>query len=110
MRLRRGDVCLVNLASGLGHEQTGSRPAIILATTDTKIVVVIPITGNTDALRFSHTLLLKPTAKNGLHSNSVALVFHIRAVDMRRVERVYGHLESKSCAEIGEALRKLLAL
>ena len=73
-------------------------------------MVIVPVTGNTDALRFSYTLLLKPTAKNGLHSNSVALLFHIRAVDMGRVERVYGHLESKSCAEIGEALRKFLAL
>ena len=75
MTLRKGDICLVNLDGGFGHEQFGKRPALILATTDTHIVVVVPITSNAEALRFSHTFLLKANTGNGLTHDSVALLF-----------------------------------
>ncbi len=110
MKLRKGDVCLINLSSGFGHEQSGNRPAVILAVTRTNIVVVIPITGNTEALRFSHTLPLKPTTKNGLEFDSVALLFHIRAIDGRRVEQALGRLETTTQSEIDRALRSFLSL
>ncbi len=110
MRLRKGDVCLIKLSGGLGHEQSGNRPAVILAATRTNIVVVIPITGNREALRFSHTLPLKPTTKNGLALDSVALLFHIRAIDGRRVEQVLGRLEATAQDEIDHVLRNFLSL
>lgn len=43
MMLHKGDICLVNLEGGFGHEQVGKRPALVLAATDTRIVVVIPL-------------------------------------------------------------------
>lgn len=110
MRLRKGDVCLANLASGFGHEQSGIRPVIILAATSTKIVVIIPITSNRDALRFPHTLALKATGQNGLMRDSVALLFHIRAIDERRIEEICGHLEVDVLKEIDDSLREFLAL
>lgn len=41
--MQKGDVCVVNLSDGFGHEQGGVRPGLVLATTDTSIVVVIPL-------------------------------------------------------------------
>lgn len=101
---------MVNLSGGFGHKQSGSRPAVVLVATRTKIAVVVPITGNTEALRFPHTLSLKATAQNGLEHDSVALLFHIRAVDERRIERVRGHLDTETRTEVDLALRTLLGL
>lgn len=100
-------MCPVNLSGGVGHEQFGSRPAVVLATTDTNIVIVIPVTANTEALRFSHTLLLPVTKQNGLSKESVALLFHVRAVDTRRVEKVCGSLDAIVRRGIDKGLRRL---
>lgn len=100
----------MNLEGGFGHEQSGKRPALILATADTRIVIVIPITSNTDALRFSHTLLLHATEHNGLTQDSVALLFHIRALDARRISELYGKITASVRRDIDGKLRKLLTL
>lgn len=110
MTLHKGDVCLVNLGDAFGHEQTGIRPALVLATTDTHILIVIPITSNTDALRFSHTFLLDADTNNGLTKDSVALLFHIRAIDARRVTARCGKISLAVRKEIDNKLRCLLLL
>ncbi len=110
MTLRKGDVCLVNLAGAFGHEQTGVRPAFVLATTDTRILIVIPVTSNIGALRFSHTLFIKAVKNNGLTEDSVALLFHIRAIDTRRVTEQCGKVTPTVQNEIDKKLRSLLSL
>lgn len=110
MKLRKGDIGLVNLSGGFGHEQSGIRPAIILAATDTHIVIVIPLTSNTEALRFSHTLLLTANKGNGLVQDSVALLFHIRAIDARRISEVCGKVKPSVQSDIDKKLRHLLGL
>lgn len=110
MTLRKGDVCFVNLSGGFGHEQTGVRPGIVLTTTDTNIVIVVPVTSNAEALRFSHTLLIRATKRNGLERDSVALLFHVRAVDVRRITSVCGALTPSVRIDIDRELRRLLRL
>lgn len=110
MMLRKGDVCSVNLSGGIGHEQFGSRPAVVLATTDTNIVVVVPVTANLRARRFSHTLALPASKNNGLLRQSVALLFHIRAIDSRRIEQVTGHLDGSAMRRIDSGLCRLLSV
>jgi mRNA-degrading endonuclease toxin of MazEF toxin-antitoxin module len=110
MKLRKGDVCLANLSGGFGHEQGGVRPATVLAMTDTSIVIAIPLTSNTEALRFSHTLLLPASKGNGLAEDSVALLFHLRAIDMRRIVEISGRLAPLILTDIDRRLRKLLSL
>ena len=110
MTFRKGDICLVNLGGAFGHEQTGIRPALVLATTNTRILIVIPITSNTDALRFSHTFLLKANKDNDLTQDSVALLFHIRAIDARRVTEQCGKVAPAVRNEIDKKLRHLLSL
>lgn len=100
----------MNLSGGFGHEQGGVRPGLVLATTDTSIVVVIPLTSNKEALRFSHTLLLRATKQNGLAHDSVALLFHIRAVDVRRVVEISGRLTLSVLRGIDRQLKELLRL
>lgn len=40
--MRKGDICVVDLSLGTGHEQRGERPAILISDTKTNIVVIIP--------------------------------------------------------------------
>ena len=91
--MKRGEVWLVQLGQTSGHEQQGLRPAIILTDTPTSLVLVIPLTTNLKALRFPYTIQIEPTKQNGLETDSVALIFHLRSVDKRRLIRNVGRLE-----------------
>ena len=52
---------------------------------ETEVVnIVIPLTSNIQALRFPHTIEIKPSKKNNLDSISVGLIFQIRALDKKR--------------------------
>ena len=54
--MERGEIWIVKLPEiADGHEQQGTRPYLILATA-INVIVVIPLTTNTKALRFPHTL------------------------------------------------------
>src|SRR5690349_16298136 len=90
-----GDIHWVSLPDGAGHEQSGRRPAIVLQNEayagTLPVVIVLPLTGATQAARFPGTLPLKPNPANGLRRDSVVLVFQIRAVDRSFVgERIGG--------------------
>ena len=84
--MNKGEIWLVELPSTDGREQAGMRPAVILADTNVNVAVVVPITSNIQALRFPHTIELRPSKHNGLLAVSVLLAFHVRAVDRKRLQ------------------------
>ena len=115
--MRRGDIVLVNLpqtADGAGHEQVGTRPALIVhddATSDTlSVVMIVPFTSNVKAQRFSHTIVVEPTEENGLTVQSVLLVFQLRAIDRQRVKKTIGHLEDELIEKVNQEMKGLLGL
>ncbi len=108
--MKKGDIFIVELLLASGHEQVGTRPAIILADTRSPVVVVIPLTSNLQALRFPFTFLVTPSKTNGLDASSVALVLHIRAIDRKRLKNKIGFLEKTAVKEIDKVLRRLLAI
>ncbi|MBI2675694.1 MAG: type II toxin-antitoxin system PemK/MazF family toxin [Candidatus Aenigmarchaeota archaeon] len=108
--MEKGEIWIVNLAETSGHEQIGTRPAILISDTQTSICIVIPVTSNLQALRFGYTLTLSPSPANGLSDESVALVFQIRAIDKARLKTRIGKLEPKIMEKIDEILRNLLKL
>jgi len=80
--MTRGDIVHVNLpqsVDGAGHEQVGTRPALIVhddATSETlSVIMIVPFTSNLKAQRFPHAILVQPTKENGLTVLSVLLVF-----------------------------------
>lgn len=83
--MRKGDVCTVRLMAGIGHEQYGERPAILISDTKTGIIIVVPLTSNLEALKFPYTLAMPRDKQNNLNNVSVALIFQIRAVDKSRI-------------------------
>jgi mRNA interferase MazF len=115
--MKRGDIVLVNLpqtADGAGHEQVGTRPALIVhddATSDTlSVVMIVPFTSNLNAQRFPHTILVQPSKANGLSMPSVLLVFQLRAIDKQRVTKKIGHLEDELMGKVNHEIKDLLGL
>ncbi len=108
--MKKGEIWLVELPSANGHEQIGTRPAILLAEAEINIGVIIPFTSNLQALRFPHTIKVKPSKKNGLKSISVAMIFQVRAIDKRRLKKKIGDLEDSILKELDSILKKMLEL
>lgn len=90
----RGDIVSVPLDPAIGHEQRGTRPALVLTTKEFNRlgdVLVAPITQGGDFARFAgFAVTLTGT---GCKTQGVALVNKIRMLDLaarraRKVERV----------------------
>ncbi len=105
----RGDIVSVPLDPAMGHEQRGTRPALVLTTkVFNKLgdVLVAPITQGGDFSR--HAGFAVSLAGSGCKTQGVALVNKIRMLDLasrkaRKVERVPQDV-------IDEALGRLAAL
>ncbi|MBI2550040.1 type II toxin-antitoxin system PemK/MazF family toxin [Candidatus Woesearchaeota archaeon] len=108
--MKKGEVWLVELPTTNGHEQTGTRPVIVLADTEANVAIAVPLTSNLQALRFLSTIEIKPSKKNGLSAVSVALTFQLRAIDKKRIRRKIGEIEDHFLQALDAALTKLLNL
>lgn len=105
----RGDVVSVPLDPALGHEQKGTRPALVLTTQAFNRlgdVLVAPITQGGDYAR--HAGFAVSLTGTGCKTQGVALVNKIRMLDLaarkaRRIERVPPEV-------IDDALARLSAL
>ncbi len=90
----RGDVVSVPLDPALGHEQRGTRPALVLTTREFNRlgdVLVAPITQGGDFSRFAGFAV--SLTGTGCKTQGVALINKIRMLDLaarkaRKVERV----------------------
>lgn len=103
----RGDMYFANLGSGIGSEQIGKRPVLIIQN-DTgnrysPTVIVAAITSQAP----SKTKL--PThyyigAENGLKHPSIVLLEQIRTIDKRRLDKYIGRLDKRHLAGLDHAL------
>jgi mRNA interferase MazF len=66
----RGEICSVSLPIGTGREQGGQRPAVIVQDAlygqRSPLVLIVPLTSQLNALRFSATVQIDPSSQNGL--------------------------------------------
>jgi mRNA interferase MazF len=73
-------------------------------------VLVVPLTTARATMRCAGTMLMQPTAENGLQQVSVALVLQIRAMDRRRVQERIGsgspEVLQEICAELDKLTRR----
>lgn|SRR3989344_3900821 len=106
--MKSGDIWLVDIPHLGTHEQSGKRPAIIIAKVTKTIATIIPCTSNNLALRFPFTYLIEPNNYNGLLSPTIALIFHIRAIDISLLKNKIGKLDDKSLASVRKLARKLI--
>lgn len=105
----RGDVVSVPLDPAIGHEQKGTRPALVLTTREFNRlgdVLVAPITQGGDFSRYAGFAV--SLTGSGCKTQGVALVNKIRMLDLsarkaRKIERV-------PQAVLDDAMGRLMAL
>lgn len=108
--MKKGEIVLIELPLSNGHEQRGLRPAIIFSEELGKMIVVIPLTTKTSALKYPFTINLENSKLNGLKENSTALLFQLHAIDKKRIKNKLGELEENLLKEIDSLLIKMLKL
>lgn len=108
--MQKGEIWTVALPDLGGHEQAGLRPAIVLSDCGLPVVIVIPCTANMQALRLPLAMLIEPSKSNGLATNSVALAFHLRAIDRRRLTKKIGHLKKPEMNALDRMIKNMLSL
>lgn len=113
MNLERGSLVLVSLDPVLGHEQRGLRPCVVVSNSAVAanqrypLLGVVPVTGTPGEGALYPAL---EPGDSGLRKPSWALVDQVRAVDKRRVRRVFGELPPQEMSSIDEGLRLFLGL
>ena len=109
-----GDIHWVELPDAGGREQAGRRPAIVMQDDvyagSLPTTIVIPLSSALAALRFPGTAPVKATQSSGLRTDSVALVFQIRAIDGSRVKASLGSVSEQELVEIKLEVAKLLSV
>src|SRR3989338_3527896 len=108
--MKKGDVSIIDLSIGTGNEQYGKMPAVLISDTKTNIAIVVPITSNTEALKFPHTLIIVPDKQNKLEQKSIAMIFQLRAVDKTRITKIIGRLNKNIGDTLDKMIRKMLNL
>jgi len=109
-----GDIYTVEIPSIDGHEQAGTRPAIVVQAprfeNQLPAVLIVPLTSRLTAQTFPCTFLVHPDSQNGLTMPSVVLVFQLRAIDKRRMKRQIGRLGASDLVRLYQHIKALLQL
>ena len=103
----RGEMYYADLGRGIGSEQEGRRPVLILQNNTgnkySPTVIVAAISSKVDAkAKLPTHYLLK--AENGLELPSLVLLEQLRTIDKKRLETYIGRLEEKHIRRINHAL------
>lgn len=108
--LRRGSVVWLDLDPVLGREQSGRRPALVIASdgylrTATSLAIVLPVT-TTDRHWPNHILLRGPDLR--IDRPSFAMTEQPRTIDRRRIRSVAGWVDAATLQDVDVWLRDFL--
>jgi mRNA interferase MazF len=108
----RGDVWLVSLDPVRGHEQAGTRPALVVSVDrfnlgPAGLVVVLPITSRSKSVPL-HVPVSPP--EGGLTLPSFVKCEDVRSVSVDRLVRPLGSVTGSTMAMVEDRLRILLGL
>ena len=109
----RGDMYYADLGRGIGSEQEGYRPVLIIQNNTgnkySSTVVVAAISSKVDAkAKLPTHYLLK--AENGLELPSLVLLEQLRTIDKRRLKDKVCHLDGPMLDKVNHALEISLEL
>jgi len=108
----RGQVWKVDLSPTVGHEQTGTRPALVVSVDafnqgPRDLAVVLPITSQAKGIPF-HVRIEPP--EGGLSMRSFVKCEDIRSISKLRLKTRLGAVLPQTMAEVEDRLRILLSL
>ena len=87
-------------------------PAIILKVIDgTTMAIVIPLTSKVEKNYLPFTVSIKVNDENGLKKDSLAEVFQLRSIDLRRIKSMsIGQVEEAKRTEIKQVIKVMLGI
>ena len=105
--VKRGDIFCVELTIGIGSEQTGCRPMLIIQNNvgnkHSRTVIAAVITGKIkNKPKLPTHYLIK--SQQGLKRDSLVLLEQIRTIDKTRLREYIGTLDNKIMSKIDNAL------
>jgi mRNA interferase MazF len=108
----RGQVWLIDLDPARGHEQAGTRPALVVSVdpfnqTALGLAVVVPITSRAKAFPL-HVRLDPP--EGGLQHTSYAKCEDVRSVSRERLSKPLGRVTPAVLRQVEDRLRLVLGL
>ena len=115
--MRRGEICLVDLAPTRGSEADKQRPAVIVSNDGANasatrlgrgVVTVVPVTSNVERV-YPFQVALDADV-TGLPRDSKAQAEQIRSVAVERIGRRVGFAPAAVMMQLDQALRLHLAL
>ena len=113
MRIRRGDIVLVNLDPVIGSEQGKTRPAVVIqndiGNEFSSTTIIAPVTTTVYSKKFPTNVEIDATT-SPLKSPSTILLNQIRTIDKKRILKIYGPVAPKTMKEVNEAIMDSLGL
>ena len=106
-KILRGDMFYANLGRGIGSEQKGYRPVLIIQNnvgnkySPTVIVASITSRVGIKAKLPTHYFI---NTEDGLQAPSIILLEQISTIDKKRLDSYIGHLSQKNVDGVNEAL------
>jgi mRNA interferase MazF len=112
-KIKRGDMYYAALTNGVGSEQSGYRPLLIIQNNTgnkhSATVIAAVITSQTDNKSDLPThCFIK--AQQGLGRDSIVLLEQIRTIDKSRLKEHIGKLDDKTMREVDTALAVSIGL
>lgn len=107
--MKKGEIWIADMPDGVGHEQKGIRPMLVMAHAN-ELTLAVPLTTNLARLTLDYTCEVSPSKESGLDQPSVALVFQLRSLDDERFKKKLGFLTKEERQPIDELLKGLLKL
>lgn len=103
--MKRGDIYLVSLDPTAGHEQSGSRPVLVVSPAEfndaTKLPVILPITnGGEFARRLGFTVPLSGIKTTGVVRCDQPRVIDLSARHARKVDTLPGPIMDEVLAKV----------
>jgi mRNA interferase MazF len=117
LKMRRGDIRIVDLDPVVGTEANKQRPAIIVSNDGANltaarlgrgVLTIVPVTSNTERVHPFQVLLEADAV--GLKDDCKAQAEQVRSVDIQRIGERVGSLPARLMDDLDEALRLHLVL
>jgi mRNA interferase MazF len=108
----RGEIWLIDFDPTRGHEQSGTRPALVISVDifnagPAGLLIVCPITSVAKGIR-SHVPIAPP--EGGLTMASYVKCEDVRSVTTERIVRKFGRVTASTMSEVEARLRMLMGL
>ena len=112
----RGEIWLVDLGTGRGHEQAGQRPALVVSDDAfnaglSGLIMVVPLTSKVTKSKNIPAHIPIASSEGGLRTASVILCDQLRTISRYRLgSKAWGAVMPSTMTRVDQVLRILLRL